>query len=74
MGPGFMRCETAIADDAWFFDGHFKNDPCMPGNFMVEACIEATVLLPGRHGLHHETRRVALPAAAGTTVRTQVSG
>ncbi|MFT7503196.1 MAG: acyl transferase domain-containing protein/3-hydroxymyristoyl, partial [Gammaproteobacteria bacterium] len=40
-GRGFMRCESAIADDAWFFDGHFKNDPCMPGNFMVEACIEA---------------------------------
>ena len=40
-GRGFMRCETAIADDDWFFDGHFKNDPCMPGNFMVEACIEA---------------------------------
>ncbi len=38
---GFMRCEARIADDAWFFDGHFKNDPCMPGNFMVEACIEA---------------------------------
>ena len=40
-GRGFMRCETTIADDAWFFNGHFKNDPCMPGNFMVEACIEA---------------------------------
>jgi 3-hydroxymyristoyl/3-hydroxydecanoyl-(acyl carrier protein) dehydratase len=40
-GRGFMRCESTIADDAWFFDGHFKNDPCMPGNFMVEACIEA---------------------------------
>jgi len=40
-GRGFMRCETAVADDDWFFDGHFKNDPCMPGNFMVEACIEA---------------------------------
>ena len=40
-GRGFMRCETTIADDSWFFDGHFKNDPCMPGNFMVEACIEA---------------------------------
>ncbi|MFK7917913.1 MAG: beta-ketoacyl synthase N-terminal-like domain-containing protein [Ilumatobacter sp.] len=40
-GRGFMRCEAAIADDAWFFDGHFKNDPCMPGNFMVESCIEA---------------------------------
>lgn len=40
-GRGFMRCEATIASDAWFFDGHFKNDPCMPGNFMVEACIEA---------------------------------
>lgn len=40
-GRGFMRCEAAVADDAWFFDGHFKNDPCMPGNFMVESCIEA---------------------------------
>jgi len=40
-GRGFMRCESTIASDAWFFDGHFKNDPCMPGNFMVEACIEA---------------------------------
>ncbi len=40
-GRGLMRCEAAIANDAWFFDGHFKNDPCMPGNFMVEACIEA---------------------------------
>ena len=40
-GRGFMRCEAAVADDAWYFDGHFKNDPCMPGNFMVESCIEA---------------------------------
>ncbi len=40
-GRGFLRCEWAVADDAWFFAGHFKNDPCMPGNFMVEACIEA---------------------------------
>ncbi len=40
-GRGFMRGESAIANDEWFFDGHFKNDPCMPGNFMVEACIEA---------------------------------
>ncbi len=40
-GRGFLRCESAIASDAWFFDGHFKNDPCMPGNFMVEACVEA---------------------------------
>ena len=40
-GRGFLRCETTITGDEWFFDGHFKNDPCMPGNFMVEACIQA---------------------------------
>ena len=40
-GRGFLRCRTEISADDWFFDGHFKNDPCMPGNFMVEACIEA---------------------------------
>ncbi|MFT7646937.1 MAG: acyl transferase domain-containing protein/3-hydroxymyristoyl [Candidatus Poriferisodalaceae bacterium] len=40
-GRGFMRCETMVNADDWFFDGHFKNDPCMPGNFMVEACIQA---------------------------------
>ena len=43
-GRGFMRCETKVNNDDWYFDGHFKNDPCMPGNFMVEACIEAMSL------------------------------
>lgn len=54
-GRGFMRCEAAIADDAWFFDGHFKNDPCMPGNFMVESCIEAMSFYLAALG--HTTRR-----------------
>ena len=40
-GRGFMRCETVVSPNDWYFQGHFKNDPCMPGNFMVEACIEA---------------------------------
>ncbi|WP_420452267.1 beta-ketoacyl synthase N-terminal-like domain-containing protein [Ilumatobacter sp.] len=40
-GRGFMRCESAIAADAWYFEGHFKDDPCMPGNFMVESCVQA---------------------------------
>ena len=25
----------------WFFQGHFTNDPCMPGTLMVEACMQA---------------------------------
>jgi acyl transferase domain-containing protein/3-hydroxymyristoyl/3-hydroxydecanoyl-(acyl carrier protein) dehydratase len=54
-GRGFLRAEWAVADDAWFFKGHFKNDPCMPGNFMVEACIEALSFYLAALG--HTTRR-----------------
>ncbi len=54
-GRGFMRCETTIDPDSWFFEGHFKNDPCMPGNFMVEACIQALSFY--LTALGHTTRR-----------------
>ena len=33
--------ELDVTPDRWFFDGHFKNDPCMPGTLMLEACLEA---------------------------------
>ncbi len=54
-GRGFMRCETEVKPDDWFFQGHFKNDPCMPGNFMVEACIEALSFYLAAAG--HTTKR-----------------
>jgi 3-hydroxymyristoyl/3-hydroxydecanoyl-(acyl carrier protein) dehydratase len=25
----------------WFFQGHFKDDPCMPGTLMFEGCLQA---------------------------------
>lgn len=36
---GYLRAELDIHPDQWFFDGHFKNDPCMPGTLMFEACL-----------------------------------
>src|SRR5262249_9535926 len=30
-GRGYMKASTRIHPDKWFFAGHFKNDPCMPG-------------------------------------------
>ncbi len=33
---GYMRTCYEISEDDWFFDGHFKNDPCMPGTLMFE--------------------------------------
>lgn len=38
---GYLRSETDITPDSWFFDGHFKNDPCMPGTLMFEGCLQA---------------------------------
>ena len=39
-GRGYARAETTIHADDWFFDGHFKNDPCMPGTLMFEGCLQ----------------------------------
>jgi 3-oxoacyl-(acyl-carrier-protein) synthase/3-hydroxymyristoyl/3-hydroxydecanoyl-(acyl carrier protein) dehydratase/1-acyl-sn-glycerol-3-phosphate acyltransferase len=38
---GYLRAETDVHPDDWFFPGHFLNDPCMPGTLMFEACLQA---------------------------------
>ena len=40
-GRGYMRVEVDISPEDWFFAGHFKNDPCMPGTLMFEGCLQA---------------------------------
>ncbi|SDM43093.1 type I polyketide synthase [Allokutzneria albata] len=38
---GYLRATTRITPDSWFFDGHFHNDPCMPGTLMFEGAVQA---------------------------------
>ncbi|UMP06728.1 beta keto-acyl synthase [Amycolatopsis sp. EV170708-02-1] len=40
-GTGYLRAETMVRADDWFFAGHFQNDPCMPGTLMLEGCLQA---------------------------------
>lgn len=40
-GRGYLRAETAVAPDDWFFAGHFTNDPCMPGTLMFQGGLQA---------------------------------
>lgn len=40
-GRGYLRAETAVRPDDWFFAGHFKNDPCMPGTLMLQGGLQA---------------------------------
>jgi 3-oxoacyl-(acyl-carrier-protein) synthase/3-hydroxymyristoyl/3-hydroxydecanoyl-(acyl carrier protein) dehydratase len=43
-GRGYLRTKLAVRPDHWFFDGHFKRDPCMPGTLMLEGCLQAMAL------------------------------
>jgi acyl transferase domain-containing protein/3-hydroxymyristoyl/3-hydroxydecanoyl-(acyl carrier protein) dehydratase len=43
-GRGYLRARLALSPEHWFFRGHFKNDPCMPGTLMFEACVQALSL------------------------------
>ncbi|MGH2898212.1 MAG: hypothetical protein ACRDMZ_06020, partial [Solirubrobacteraceae bacterium] len=38
---GYLRARLALRSDHWFFRGHFKGDPCMPGTLMFEGCLQA---------------------------------
>ncbi|MBK6688717.1 MAG: polyketide synthase dehydratase domain-containing protein [Deltaproteobacteria bacterium] len=38
---GYLEAELDIQPDDWFFAGHFKGDPCMPGTLMFDGCIQA---------------------------------
>ncbi|MFJ6213254.1 hypothetical protein ACIQGZ_07990, partial [Streptomyces sp. NPDC092296] len=40
-GRGYLRAETRVAADDWYFDGHFQHDPCMPGTLMFEGALQA---------------------------------
>ncbi|WP_437336267.1 beta-ketoacyl synthase N-terminal-like domain-containing protein [Sorangium sp. So ce394] len=38
---GYLRATLPITKDGWYFEGHFKDDPCMPGTLMFEGCFQA---------------------------------
>ncbi len=37
---GYLKSETTVNPNDWYFKGHFKNDPCMPGTLMADACMQ----------------------------------
>ncbi|MGB3484680.1 MAG: beta-ketoacyl synthase N-terminal-like domain-containing protein [Mycobacterium sp.] len=49
-GRGYLRATAAVPRDAWFYDGHFKNDPCMPGTLMADAATQALSFAMAAYG------------------------
>lgn len=39
-GRGYLKAVQRLENNNWFFDGHFLNDPCMPGTLMFEGCVQ----------------------------------
>ena len=49
-GRGYLRATASVPKDAWFYDGHFKNDPCMPGTLMADAATQALSFAMAAYG------------------------
>jgi len=54
-GRGYFKSITKVSPDDWFFEGHFKNDPCMPGTLMAEGCIQMMSFYLIAHGYSLKT-------------------
>ena len=52
---GYLRAEMDLSEDLWFFEGHFKNDPCMPGTLMLEGGLQVMAFYLA--GLGHTLQR-----------------
>ncbi|KDF01157.1 hypothetical protein Y900_020005 [Mycolicibacterium aromaticivorans JS19b1 = JCM 16368] len=53
-GRGYLRATAAVPKDMWFYDGHFKNDPCMPGTLMADAATQALSFAMAAYGFSVE--------------------
>ncbi|MCV7409105.1 hypothetical protein AWC05_06095 [Mycobacterium florentinum] len=43
-GRGYLRAVAHVDPEKWYFAGHFKNDPCMPGTLMFEATMQTMAI------------------------------
>lgn len=43
-GRGYLRAVEHITPEKWYFAGHFKNDPCMPGTLMFEGAMQTMAI------------------------------
>jgi len=42
-GRGYIKAVKRLTDEEWFYDGHFKGDPCMPGTLTMEAIAQLAI-------------------------------
>ncbi len=66
---GYLKARARVSTDAWFFDGHFHNDPCMPGTLMAEAAVQALEFYAAAMGLTIERDGYRFEPVPGHTAK-----
>lgn len=73
-GRGFLQAVATVPVDAWFYDGHFHNDPCMPGTLMAEAAVQALECLAMAMGLSCQRDGWVFEPVPGASARFECRG
>ncbi len=66
---GYLRANSRVPTCAWFYDGHFHNDPCMPGTLMAEAAVQALEFYAAALGLTQERDGYIFEPVPGETAK-----
>ncbi|MFK7997091.1 MAG: beta-ketoacyl synthase N-terminal-like domain-containing protein [Granulosicoccus sp.] len=73
-GRGYLQAVATVPLDAWFYDGHFHNDPCMPGTLMAEAAVQALECLAMAMGLSCQRDGWVFEPLPGASARFECRG
>lgn len=68
-GRGYLKASAHVPTDAWFYSGHFHEDPCMPGTLMAEAAVQALEFYAAAAGLTIERDGYVFEPMPGETAK-----
>ncbi|WP_107669432.1 PfaB family protein [Cyanothece sp. BG0011] len=66
-GLGLAIGSKNITPDDWYYNCHFRNDPTLPGNLMIEGCIQLVHLYSLFLGLQTKTKDARFQVIPGKT-------
>jgi 3-hydroxymyristoyl/3-hydroxydecanoyl-(acyl carrier protein) dehydratase len=73
-GSGYALARKQIEPDAWYFDGHFRGDPVMPGSLGVELLFQTLHAYGTAAGLTEKMRAPCFTPAPGAELSWKYRG
>lgn len=66
---GYLKAKAFVPQTAWFYEGHFHKDPCMPGTLMAEAAVQALEFYTAAIGLTKQRDGFVFEPVPGQTAK-----